>query len=73
MAGPTRAIPATSIYLWEEGRSTRLSVLNSWLNDRWLVEPQEYWYDSLEGAKVHAWLMNPPPLLPVRARSTLSG
>jgi dipeptidyl aminopeptidase/acylaminoacyl peptidase len=55
------------LYLWEGGQSRRLTALNSWLNDRWLAEPQEYWYDGLEGAKVHAWLMNPPTMAPGRS------
>jgi dipeptidyl aminopeptidase/acylaminoacyl peptidase len=54
------------LYLWEGGASLRLTALNSWLNDRWLAEPQEYWYDGLEGAKVHAWVMDPPGLDPAK-------
>lgn len=50
------------IYLLEGGASRRLTALNSWLGDRWLAEPQEYWYDGVEGAKVHAWVMDPPGL-----------
>jgi dipeptidyl aminopeptidase/acylaminoacyl peptidase len=49
------------LYVWQEGAGSTgpLSDLNPWLRERWLAEPAEYWYDGLEGAKVHAWLMRP--------------
>jgi dipeptidyl aminopeptidase/acylaminoacyl peptidase len=47
------------LYLWRAGQVERLTDLNPWLRDRHLATPEEYWYDGLEGAKVHGWLMRP--------------
>ena len=47
--------------LWvQEGEERRrLTNLNPWLRYRKLSEPEEYWYEGLEGARVHAWVMRP--------------
>jgi dipeptidyl aminopeptidase/acylaminoacyl peptidase len=47
------------LYLWTRGTTRRLTDLNPWLRDHRLSVPQAYWYDGLDGAKVHAWLMKP--------------
>lgn len=47
------------LYLWRGGRTTRLTDLNPWLRDHTLSTPESYWYDGLDGANVHAWLMKP--------------
>jgi dipeptidyl aminopeptidase/acylaminoacyl peptidase len=50
------------VYLWEEpgGALRRLTTLNPWLRDRWLVTPEEYWFEGLDGHPVHGWIMKPP-------------
>jgi dipeptidyl aminopeptidase/acylaminoacyl peptidase len=47
------------LYLWKSGKVTRLSDFNPWLRDIRLSPPETYWYDGLEGAKVHAWAIKP--------------
>lgn len=47
------------LYVWQEGESRRLTDLNPWLRDHHLSKPESYWYDGVDGAKVHAWLMKP--------------
>jgi dipeptidyl aminopeptidase/acylaminoacyl peptidase len=47
------------LFVWRGGEVERLTDLNPWLRDRDLATPEEYWYDGLEGAKVHGWLMKP--------------
>lgn len=48
------------IYLWQDRQSEQLTALNPWLYDHRLLAPTEYWYDGVEDAKVHAWLLKPP-------------
>ncbi|MDZ4766390.1 MAG: S9 family peptidase [Chloroflexota bacterium] len=47
------------LYLWKQGASERLTDLNPWLRDHRLSPPESYWYDGVDGAKVHAWLIKP--------------
>ncbi|MBW4438546.1 MAG: S9 family peptidase [Pleurocapsa minor GSE-CHR-MK-17-07R] len=47
------------LYLWKSGKVTRLSDFNPWLRDVRLSPPETYWYDGVDGAKVHAWLIKP--------------
>jgi len=47
------------LYVWADGTTRCLTDLNPWLRDHRLSVPQTYWYDGLDGAKVHAWLMKP--------------
>ncbi|MDL5055625.1 S9 family peptidase [Oscillatoria laete-virens NRMC-F 0139] len=47
------------LYLWHKGHGSKLSDFNPWLRDHILSTPEEYWYDGVDGAKVHAWLMKP--------------
>ena len=47
------------LYLLAHGASRRLTNLNPWLNSRKLSAPQEYWYDGVDGAKIHAWIIKP--------------
>ena len=47
------------LYVWDNGSSRRLTNLNPWLRDHELAKPESYWYDGVDGAKVHAWLMKP--------------
>ncbi len=47
------------LYIWDNGESTQLTNLNPWLRDHQLATPESYWYDGVDGAKVHAWLMKP--------------
>lgn len=48
------------IYLWRAGQVETLTDLNPWLGDHKLAVPETYWYEGVEGAKVHAWIMKPP-------------
>ncbi len=48
------------LYLWRNGRTEKLTDLNPWLRDHKLATPESYWYDGLDGARVHAWIMKPP-------------
>jgi dipeptidyl aminopeptidase/acylaminoacyl peptidase len=47
------------LYLWDNGAVQGLSDFNPWLRDHRLATPEEYWYDGVDGAKVHAWLIKP--------------
>ncbi len=47
------------LYLLKDGVTTCLTDLNPWLRTRQLSEPCDYWYDGVEGARVHAWEMKP--------------
>ncbi len=47
------------LYLWEAGQTRQLTDLNPWLRDQILSTPEEYWYDGVNGDKVHAWLLKP--------------
>jgi dipeptidyl aminopeptidase/acylaminoacyl peptidase len=47
------------LYVWQNGEARQLTDLNPWLRDHMLSAPEEYWYDGLDGAKVHAWLVRP--------------
>jgi len=47
------------VYLWHRGATQCLTALNPWLRDHRLAVPEEYWYEGLDGAKVHAWIMKP--------------
>ncbi len=59
------------LFLWQEGASNLLSDFNPWLRDHRLSPPEEYWYDGLEGAKVHAWLVKPVDFDPARRYPTI--
>lgn len=47
------------LYIWQDGEVEKLTDLNPWLRDQRLASPESYWYDGVDGAKVHAWLMKP--------------
>ena len=47
------------LHFWQNGETSQLTDLNLWLRDHRLAKPQSYWYEGVEGAKVHAWLMKP--------------
>jgi dipeptidyl aminopeptidase/acylaminoacyl peptidase len=47
------------LFIWNKGQVRKLTALNPWLRDHQLSLPEEYWYDGLDGAKVHAWLVKP--------------
>lgn len=47
------------LYIWKNGDVQQLTDLNPWLRDHKLSMPESYWYDGVDGAKVHAWLMKP--------------
>ena len=47
------------LYIWRNGATRKLTNLNPWLRDHELSAPESYWYDGVDGAKVHAWLMKP--------------
>lgn len=59
------------VYVRRGAESKRLTALNPWLADHMLVQPEEYWYAGLDGAKVHAWLMKPPDFDPTRRYPTV--
>ena len=48
------------LYIWRDGDVEKLTDLNPWLRDHLLATPEAYWYDGLDGDKVHAWVMTPP-------------
>jgi dipeptidyl aminopeptidase/acylaminoacyl peptidase len=48
------------VYVWRSGQVEKVTDLNPWLRDHKLAVPQAYWYDGLDGARVHAWIMTPP-------------
>ena len=47
------------LYIWRNGATQKLTDLNRWLRDHKLSPPESYWYDGVDGAKVHAWLIKP--------------
>lgn len=47
------------LYHWSQGDNQRLTDLNPWLRDHRLAAPEAYWYDGVDDAKVHAWIMKP--------------
>ena len=47
------------LYIWRNGESQKLTNLNPWLRDHILSPPESYWYDGVDGVKVHAWLIKP--------------
>ncbi len=47
------------LFFWSEGDVQKLTDLNPWLRDHQLAEPESYWYQGVDDAKVHAWLMKP--------------
>ncbi|MEL6148174.1 MAG: S9 family peptidase [Chloroflexota bacterium] len=47
------------LFLWHNGESTKLTDLNPWLRDVSLSAPESYYYEGVDGAKVHAWLIKP--------------
>ena len=48
------------LYVWREnGETQKLTTLNPWLRDHDLSPPESYWYDGVDGAKVHAWIIKP--------------
>ena len=53
---PTRA---NCIFGRSGERAGKLSNLNPWLRDHDLAKPESYWYDGVDGAKVHAWSIKP--------------
>ncbi len=61
MAAYGQADPANpgELYIWQNGESRKLSNLNPWLRDHELAKPESYWYDGVDGAKVHAWSIKP--------------
>lgn len=48
------------LFLWREGQVEKLTDLNPWLRAHLLASPEAYWYEGLDGDKVHAWIMTPP-------------
>ena len=47
------------LHVWRNGQSRKLSSLNAWLRDHELATPESYWYDGVDGVKVHAWSIKP--------------
>ena len=54
------------LYIRKNGESRKLTNLNPWLRDHRLSVPESYWYEGVEGARVHAWLMKPLDFDPKR-------
>ncbi len=50
------------LFVWTPTGSERLTALNPWLNDHRLAKPEECWFEGLDGALVHGWLLKPPDL-----------
>jgi dipeptidyl aminopeptidase/acylaminoacyl peptidase len=48
------------LHLWSGGEVERLTTLNTWLADHHLARPEAYWFDGVDGVKVHGWLVKPP-------------
>ncbi len=55
------------LYIWQGGKSRQLTDLNPWLRDVALSPPESYWYDGVDGVKVHAWLIKPLDFAPGKA------
>jgi dipeptidyl aminopeptidase/acylaminoacyl peptidase len=47
------------MYLWQQGSVSKLTDFNPWLRDHRLSPPEDYWYDGVDGEKVHAWVIKP--------------
>ncbi len=47
------------LFVLQDGESRKLTNLNPWLRDHQLATPESYWYDGVDDAKVHAWLIKP--------------
>lgn len=62
---------AGDLYIWRRGVSERLTDLNPWLRDHTISMPESYWYDGIDCAKVHAWLMKPVNYLEGRKYPTI--
>lgn len=52
------------LFLLRDGQRQQITNLNPWLYSHHLSTPEEYWYDGLDGARVHSWLMKPPDFNP---------
>lgn len=59
------------LFVWRGGQITQLTDLNPWLRDHRLSKPESYWYDGLDGAKVHAWVMRPVDFVEGRTYPTM--
>ncbi len=59
------------LFLWHKGAAARLTDLNPWLRDHILAVPKSYTYRGLEGAPVHAWLVEPLGFRPDREYPTI--
>lgn len=59
------------LYIRRGGEMCQLTALNSWLRDHRLAVPEEYWYDGLDGTRVHAWVMKPPGMDETRKHPTI--
>ncbi len=60
-----RATPTCigELFLLKDGQAEQLTHLNPWLDSRQLSPPQEYHYEGLDGAQVHAWEIAPLDML----------
>ncbi|MGQ9583857.1 MAG: S9 family peptidase [Anaerolineae bacterium] len=47
------------LYVLAGEESRQLTDLNPWLRSRLLSEPREYWYEGVDGTRVHAWEIKP--------------
>jgi dipeptidyl aminopeptidase/acylaminoacyl peptidase len=47
------------LFFRDDEHTQKFTDLNPWLRDHHLAVPESYWYDGVDDAKVHAWLMKP--------------
>jgi dipeptidyl aminopeptidase/acylaminoacyl peptidase len=59
------------LFLWSPEGSRRLTVLNPWLGDRALAVPEERYFEGIDGAQIHGWLMKPPDFDPTKRYPTI--
>lgn len=69
--GQANPLNPGELFVWQNGSSRQLTDLNPWLRDHKLSMPESYWYDGVDGAKVHAWLMKPLGFEPGRKYPTI--
>lgn len=48
------------LFVVDAGGHRCVTDLNPWLGDHRLSRPEEYWFDGVDGSRVHGWIMKPP-------------
>ena len=69
--GEANPLNPGDLFVWTSEGSRRLTALNPWLGDHALAAPQERYFEGLEGADIHGWLMTPPEFDPSKRYPTI--